>query len=403
MNILLLGNGFDLRHNLPTKYEDFLQIMRTFQNVFINYRPGYAYQVFDNIESLSNTHLGVVYEKHKSIYDNIEISNDDYDMFRGLSKNYWYKFFDKVYDGSINTWIDFEKEIAYVIDEFKSFFDSLELNDNLFLDDFDIPDYYLIMDLPHVLKVFDYFYYKGKDNHYHIKDEYIFETYKDSGDYEIDLEKIIGDLYNLLFEFSKVLALYLEVFVNRLLQKIDTDELEEYVELFEDFDSVVSFNYTDTYRCFYNRNKNIKNYVPVHNIHGDLLNKNIVLGINPDKSDELDELDTLFIMFKKYYQRVYYGADVSYLDELSTVIKIDKDNHIVVCGHSLDATDKDIIESLFKHAARITIIYHSKEKVGDYIKNLINIYGKSGLDDLRTNSDLRFVGYNELEDHMIFY
>lgn len=28
MNILVIGNGFDLAHGLPTKYGDFLQVIR---------------------------------------------------------------------------------------------------------------------------------------------------------------------------------------------------------------------------------------------------------------------------------------------------------------------------------------------------------------------------------------
>ncbi len=28
MNILIIGNGFDIAHNLPTKYKDFLKVCR---------------------------------------------------------------------------------------------------------------------------------------------------------------------------------------------------------------------------------------------------------------------------------------------------------------------------------------------------------------------------------------
>lgn len=30
MNILIIGNGFDLAHNLPTKYTQFLEYIETF-------------------------------------------------------------------------------------------------------------------------------------------------------------------------------------------------------------------------------------------------------------------------------------------------------------------------------------------------------------------------------------
>jgi len=31
MNILIIGNGFDLAHGLPTKYTDFLEYVKEFQ------------------------------------------------------------------------------------------------------------------------------------------------------------------------------------------------------------------------------------------------------------------------------------------------------------------------------------------------------------------------------------
>ena len=36
MNILIIGNGFDLAHGLPTKYEHFLKFMYS----FIEYKTG---------------------------------------------------------------------------------------------------------------------------------------------------------------------------------------------------------------------------------------------------------------------------------------------------------------------------------------------------------------------------
>lgn len=33
MNILVLGNGFDLAHGLPTKYKDFLDLVERFNSI----------------------------------------------------------------------------------------------------------------------------------------------------------------------------------------------------------------------------------------------------------------------------------------------------------------------------------------------------------------------------------
>ena len=37
MNILVIGNGFDLAHKLPTKYQDFLEFVEYFKCNFIAY------------------------------------------------------------------------------------------------------------------------------------------------------------------------------------------------------------------------------------------------------------------------------------------------------------------------------------------------------------------------------
>ena len=33
MNIIVIGNGFDLAHGLPTKYTDFLEFVKVLNNV----------------------------------------------------------------------------------------------------------------------------------------------------------------------------------------------------------------------------------------------------------------------------------------------------------------------------------------------------------------------------------
>ncbi len=36
MKILVIGNGFDLEHGLPTQYKDFLDFVKTIKNIFVN-------------------------------------------------------------------------------------------------------------------------------------------------------------------------------------------------------------------------------------------------------------------------------------------------------------------------------------------------------------------------------
>ena len=48
-------------------------------------------------------------------------------------------------------------------------------------------------------------------------------------------------------------------------------------------------------------------------------------------------------------------------------------------------------------ASRIIILYHSEERVGSFIKNLVNIYGKNEFDDIRAEKNLQFLPQAEVE------
>ena len=120
--------------------------------------------------------------------------------------------------------------------------------------------------------------------------------------------------------------------------------------------------------------------------------------------DEVEDMDTSFIRFKKYFQRVFHKTDISYLKAINQLIESQqmtphyaKERNVYVIGHSLDETDKDIIQEIFGLATKIKIFYHKDEVVGDYISNLVKIYGKASFDSLRTTKDIEFVSHEPSE------
>ena len=153
---------------------------------------------------------------------------------------------------------------------------------------------------------------------------------------------------------------------------------------------VVTFNYTNTFERLYQ-------YEKVFHIHGNV-NKSIVLGINPDKADETENIDTSFLRFKKYYQRTILESDVEYIKWLieyqtdPTAIGRSVDTiSLLVMGHSLDVTDKDIIEELFGIADDITVLFHNEEAKASMIANLISIFGQKKFFELRKEKSLLFL------------
>ena len=54
----------------------------------------------------------------------------------------------------------------------------------------------------------------------------------------------------------------------------------------------------------------------------------------------------------------------------------------------MDITDKDIIQLVFESANKIYVLYHSDISAKSQIRNLVEIYGKQGLDRLRAEKDM---------------
>ncbi|MFD1438113.1 AbiH family protein [Acinetobacter terrae] len=109
MNILIVGNGFDLSHYLPTKYDHFMVAMQAIEN----WDEPKEDMGFDDL-------FGSLYEKEdyffgytKAMYktDEIKISGERIEKLKKqLEENVWYQYFsDHVKE--VKTWIDFELKI----------------------------------------------------------------------------------------------------------------------------------------------------------------------------------------------------------------------------------------------------------------------------------------------------
>ena len=117
MNILIIGNGFDLAHKLPTKYEHFLN----FVNSFFRYEKMQYY--WSNIENDTYYTYFVELFNYKYIYDSKEyeykLSMRIIENLNALRFNSWIKYFNLVCENrkieGKDNWIDFESEISSVI------------------------------------------------------------------------------------------------------------------------------------------------------------------------------------------------------------------------------------------------------------------------------------------------
>ena len=117
----------------------------------------------------------------------------------------------------------------------------------------------------------------------------------------------------------------------------------------------------------------------------------MVLGIDEYLDEKNKNIELDFIQFKKYYQRIYKNTGCKYKKWLE---EIEENNHIFsksissntflnniyFYGHSLDITDKDILQELIMlPKSQITIFYYSKNDYKQKISNLVRLIGQDYL------------------------
>ena len=376
-NILLLGNGFDLNFSLPTKYVNFLNVVNYLvKNEEVEYWT--VGEVFANAElQKMDPFIGYCYTKHCEAFNHTELDEKDLEKLKEISKNnIWISYLNHELNKDTG-WIDFEKEISYVLTCFKKLFDKstvVNFNQNE-------------TDVEFIGNFFDFYFNNQSMGAYRVSDEFCIERPVGSGNRIVNRGKVVKKLYDELLSLKLALKLYLKNFIENVLQLIKENGEYNQISLFSYMRKVISFNYTNTYEEIYYNNE-------VFHIHGNLKNE-IVLGVNPDESDYFENTDTTFIRFKKYFQRTEFDTDYDYLRWINDINKTDKKYRLFVLGHSLDVTDRDILVELFEYAEEVYIFFHDIDAKRSYIENLILLFGKEKFDVLKKDKKLTFLLLND--------
>ena len=124
MNILIIGNGFDLAHGLPTKYEHFLEFVMVYEKYKHILKPGVSikdeWNKTKGLEQEFLLFLANLCDQKKKIFDEIK---------EMITDNVWLEHFFSIYEElkieGKEGWIDFESEISSIIQEFEEIRDIL--------------------------------------------------------------------------------------------------------------------------------------------------------------------------------------------------------------------------------------------------------------------------------------
>lgn len=100
--ILITGNGFDLHHKLPTTYKDFIKIVS-----YLGNNDDYSFiKIYGNLDSFKS-----ISENFK---DDINFNEENVKLINEIAnKNLLFNFFRDELE--IETWIDFENKIEYLL------------------------------------------------------------------------------------------------------------------------------------------------------------------------------------------------------------------------------------------------------------------------------------------------
>lgn len=406
MDILVLGNGFDLAHHLPTKYSDFLEFIRVMREVIEKGNDKVNWGKLNPLIQIKiQTNLASGFE---TIIDNKKYWLD------WVGDNIWVEYFNKNQTFIKEGWIDFESEIASVI---KSLDEDMLESDGKRVS--------LFSDMIKLSNAFLSEYYS----------DYSFTVQMmDSSNKSITFKEIRDRLFDDLNKLIRTLEFYLIEYVGKMDTNIVSPDIKGIAP-----DKVLSFNYTNTYEKLYGKGKQIE-YDFIHgkaDQYRSAEDNRLVLGIDEYLPEEKRNKDIDFIAFKKFYQRIHketgcmykewvskiHGEYVDYVYSLRNSISrvsefVDDgipfsfkqqdalkllnskmENHnVYIFGHSLDITDKDVLcDLILNENVQTTIFYCNRKVYGQQIANLVKVVGQDELIK-RTGGSTKTITFKQQAD-----
>ena len=358
MNILIIGNGFDLAHKLPTKYTDFLDFLENVR-ILKEEMPQNLEQLSDKIDENLRQYL---FNSNSSRLDiNSKHQNYITEMYELSKDNLWITWFNQ--ERKLNKtlgkyWIDFEAEISKVIQKIES----------------------TLLELSPIEECIDnYNELRFELNKYPIFNLFINKIYDIDKSDEINMERITEKLHNDLNKLIRCFEIYLEDFV----KNIDISQLS--LDIYNlNVDKILTFNYTNTYQKLYYTDVDCDHIHGKADINNNIESDNMVLDIDDYLNEDEKFTNTNFIEFKKYYQRLIKGTNCDYkkwIDEINQTRSFTKHN-VYIFGHSLASTDRDVLLDFIENEKTIiTIYYNNSNQYSDQICNLVHLIGPDKLNE----------------------
>jgi hypothetical protein len=431
--IVILGNGFDLRHFLPTSYNHLISILCEIEKLPEDKESISFSDLFDGVFKEKNewfyNQINEYYRTENFIFNLEEIKS----IQNRLLDNSWFQYFKSVDKNKIETWIDFETEIERILVATLQYFESFSKDEF-----FKKPTYtFLKSGAGYYIPYTDYNqFFKSKlqalllnsfklissqRGYWRINENYIL-TLEDEIQYYKEKD-FFNFIYQSLEEFVGIFNDYILNIINAFNGNLVEEKKEGFTNregkyLFQQVKTIFSFNYTNTFDNFYgfkqrSESEQLKMIVDLHIskkesvkiefLHGSYVENwkkdsdklKIVLGV--DDIHESLKKHKLF-QFTKYFQKLHKQTDYLFLKDFEATNRTKNQNRYIFYfwGHSLDYSDRQYIREVFNLVAnsdgsKIKIFYHSISAKGDQLKNLLGIIEKEIIEKFMKDKIIEFI------------
>lgn len=392
--IILVGNGFDLAHRLPTKYEDFIRvfwknisaqlrvcnqlILKTdlvnvgYANITTELRMtshGLARDLFNRTATVfSSAHEIEEFIRSYGSYIRLDYNSE---LFRNINNNI-----------EVYKWVDIEFEYYNLlknskVDKAKSLNEEFDKLRSMLIDylqgvqDEKIDDSILhspikeCMMAPFCAKEIAidarekwYDFLTRRYNYEHLKA--IIQRYEDS-----DVSKVVAQVDNFKQEYGG------QIEYNGI-DSISGEKLPIGM-LYPDRVMLLNFNYTNTADMYMPEDEYV---FPINHIHGDLSNPNsVIFGYGDELDEKYQEIRNLNNNeLLKNMKSIRYLEDVNYRNLLTFIESAPY--QVYIMGHSCGVSDRTLLNTLFEHPNCVSIkpFYYVNEQGQDnYIEIVQNI------------------------------
>lgn len=422
--IILIGNGFDLAHGLPTRYQDFMNshwtdfaskvcnsIFALYEDEFVKFErtggPDGEYTAYNattygvnnemNYKYLDSFGNGIIPDFCKTLamagsYSAIkqlilDVNKISDLQFTLLFKNGFWKYISE--KKCLEKWVDIEDEYYQQLKEIYDHREdsSCKINVEKLNDEFKILKDRLIGYLSVVQKEKITDDIANGQIKQKICEQFNIRDISNSGQ-ELFLDGLFFELLDfpggvcvgqIEEEMRKHPEYYImntgkEAYREMIKDKLSNGELNDY--LLPNRTLILNFNYTDTAGKLYKQSVEGDECELIH-IHGELNNP-----VNPVIFGYGDEMD-------EHYKKILDLNDNGYLQNIKSIHYLETDNYrkllafansalyqIYIMGHSCGNSDRTLLNTLFEHKNCISIkpYYHKKEDGTDnYIDIVQNI------------------------------